>query len=282
MIKTIYENIDFDNSSVMPFTFSNTARRSFISGANWHKEIEIMLVTEGEGYILYDAVELNIKKGDVVVINSNVVHVVVGRPLVAFNFVIVGEEFFQQNGLCFETFYFSPVVNDDKIRMLYEELNIDMKEYRKCKGDKIDLSPMIYAKLRCNLLGLIIDLCTRYNINKNDVAGAGNRKNLRHIKKAMEYICNNFSEPITLDEISEKTGISKYYLAREFKRCTGQTIFHYLNFIRCKHAERLMKLGTSVTDAALDSGFATPPYFTKTYKSVMGRSPSEFKKNMKK
>ena len=110
----------------MPFTFSCTSRREFIGDANWHKPIEIMYVTEGEGYILYDAVEMYIKKGDMVVINSDVVHVVVGRPVVDFVFVIVGEEFFQQNGLDFKSFYFRPVINDDKTRMFYEELYNDM------------------------------------------------------------------------------------------------------------------------------------------------------------
>ena len=74
--------------------------------------------------------------------------------------------------------------------------------------------------------------------------------------------------------IAAMCGITKYHLAREFKRITGQTVLTYLNALRCKKAQLLLSEGKTVTEAAFESGFESLSYFSRTYKRIMGAPPS--------
>lgn len=90
----------------------------------------------------------------------------------------------------------------------------------------------------------------------------------------MVYIRQNMKSCLTLEDIAAYVGISKYYFTREFKRITGQTVFEYINVVRCKEAKRLITQGMTVSLAAQTCGFENLSYFTRTYKKCIGELPS--------
>ena len=49
-------------------------KNSFLNEQNWHENMEIQLFTEGEGTVLLNGEKYAVKKGDIVVVNSNVLH----------------------------------------------------------------------------------------------------------------------------------------------------------------------------------------------------------------
>ncbi|MBQ8605767.1 MAG: AraC family transcriptional regulator [Clostridia bacterium] len=98
------------------------------------------------------------------------------------------------------------------------------------------------------------------------------------VARAIEYINTHFAEPVTVDEISEHVGFSKFYFCRKFKTVTGKTVVDYINMMRCINAKRLIKSGQyNVSESAFMSGFHNLSYFSKTYIKHMGNSPSEEK-----
>lgn len=104
------------------------------------------------------------------------------------------------------------------------------------------------------------------------------KANNKMIADAIEYLNTHFSEPITVDEICESVGFSKYYFCRKFKAVTGKTVVDYINFLRCVNARRLIQSGQyNVSESAYMSGFNNLSYFSKTYIKHIGHSPSEEK-----
>ena len=81
--------------------------------------------------------------------------------------------------------------------------------------------------------------------------------------------------PLSLDTLASLCGVTKFHLMRQFKQYTGQTIFSYLNHLRCQNAELLIAEGNSITEAAYASGFESLSYFSRTYKKHMGTAPSK-------
>lgn len=100
--------------------------------------------------------------------------------------------------------------------------------------------------------------------------------------KIADYINEHFCEDINVNSISKEFFISRTKLSRIFKKYSGTGINEYLNTLRIKNANYLIENGTSITDAALSSGFSSIRTFNNVYKIIMKTTPSEhLKKQIK-
>jgi len=99
------------------------------------------------------------------------------------------------------------------------------------------------------------------------------------IKKAIEYIVLNANNTnISLDEIADFTGISKYHFLRVFKKYTGFTPKHFIQNIKINNARKqLTNDGISLTQIAMECGFYDQSHFIRTYKKFYGGTPSKIK-----
>lgn len=102
------------------------------------------------------------------------------------------------------------------------------------------------------------------------------------ISKIISYIDQNYAEEIHLDDLANQFYISKYYLCREFKKCTNRTISQYINAARILNAQRrIMETDHNFTKIAADTGFASLTHFNRTFKAVTGLTPTAFRKTLK-
>ena len=84
---------------------------------------------------------------------------------------------------------------------------------------------------------------------------------------------------MTIGEIASHAALSKYYFCREFKKVTGYSVVQYINMTRCRTAEKLLVTGKlTVGEAAAATGYDNLSYFTRTFKTITGHLPGEYKK----
>ena len=235
-------------------------------GCNWHKNIEILLITEGECFIQYSADTFPLHQNDMVIANSNVLHRLYTQTGTRFFCLIIDNLFCSENGINIEEICFEKIVTDEGARRLFEDVTVCAKTYEETKTD---LSAAVF---RSAVLTLLVYLYAHHSAPTE--AGNSQTSSERHVKLALKYLHENFTHPITLDTLAALCGITKFHLARQFKQYTGQTVFSYLNHLRCKNAELLIAEGSSITEAAYASGFESISYFSRTYKKHMGASPS--------
>ncbi|MDR7318077.1 AraC family transcriptional regulator [Brevibacillus nitrificans] len=101
------------------------------------------------------------------------------------------------------------------------------------------------------------------------------------LRKAMDYIHDDFSNELDLDTLSNASGISKYYLIRLFREYVGQTPSQYIADYRLRHAEQLLrKTSCEVTDIAFEVGFGSLNTFERLFKKKYGMTASEFRKRV--
>ncbi|MBD5542753.1 MAG: AraC family transcriptional regulator [Lachnospiraceae bacterium] len=99
------------------------------------------------------------------------------------------------------------------------------------------------------------------------------------IRLISEYIDTHFQEDITLDALSTNFYISKYHLAREFKRITGSTPGSYLLGKRISNAKRLLRFtSASIEEIGASCGIPDAGYFTKVFKRAENMTPREYRK----
>nr|WP_315158552.1 AraC family transcriptional regulator [uncultured Flavobacterium sp.] len=98
------------------------------------------------------------------------------------------------------------------------------------------------------------------------------------MKTVYEYVQNNFSEKISLEDISNVARMSCISFNRFIKKRTGKTLVNYLNDIRIGYASRwLIEKDLGVSEVAFKSGFNNIAHFNRTFKSIKKCTPSEYR-----
>lgn len=93
-----------------------------------------------------------------------------------------------------------------------------------------------------------------------------------------EYLDQNFSSRITLDDLATRFYINKYYLTRVFKEQYGQSITAYLQNVRITHAKQLLRFtDKTVEEIGLECGLGQLHYFSRVFKEVEGVAPSVYR-----
>ena len=79
------------------------------------------------------------------------------------------------------------------------------------------------------------------------------------IVSVLKYINEHYRSVVTLDDLSDKVGISKFYLCRRFHEVTGATVMEYLNNVRLtKVHNMLLNTKNSIDDIAFEPAFPPP------------------------
>ena len=95
------------------------------------------------------------------------------------------------------------------------------------------------------------------------------------INSIIQYINENLTENLSVDSISEKFFLSRYYLMHTFKEDTGYTIGNYITIKRLSLAQTLIDSGVPIAEAADQAGFGTYSTFFRAYKKTYGTSPKK-------
>lgn len=99
------------------------------------------------------------------------------------------------------------------------------------------------------------------------------------IGKVRAYIDSNLSEEISRQSLANQFFLNQDYLARLFKKETGQSLSTYLQQQRMHEAQKLLlQSPVSVKDIAGQVGFNNSSYFTQIFRENMGMTPNEFRK----
>ena len=105
----------------------------------------------------------------------------------------------------------------------------------------------------------------------------------RVIVDAKLFIKKNFSNEITLEEVSKSVSVSPHYFSRLFKEETSENFIEYLTKVRIDRAKELMKTSNlSIKEICYKVGFADPNYFSHIFKKTEKLTPSEYIKNCNK
>lgn len=238
------------------------------SYSNWHENIELLYFLEGRATVSSNERQIEVGAGELAVINANHIHAIRADTDIHYIVLIVDRSFclanhFDPNGVLFR-----PLVRDAGITHLLDTL---LAEYR--EEEAPHRIPLIRARVLSVLALLLRDHC----------AAEGSEEESPHllasIKEALGYLHAEYAEPLTLDGLAATAGISKYYLAREFRRLTGMTVIEYLNALRCEKAKPLLSEGReSIEAVARAVGFSGATYFARVFRETVGMLPSEYRK----
>lgn len=110
-----------------------------------------------------------------------------------------------------------------------------------------------------------------------DQARAGTKKT--ELLQIKQYLDENYAKKITLDNLSERYFINKYYLTRVFKEQFGVSIGDYLLGVRITKAKNMLRFtDKSAEEIGRECGIGDVYYFSRVFKKVEGIRVREYRK----
>lgn len=99
------------------------------------------------------------------------------------------------------------------------------------------------------------------------------------IDTCTRYMEEHYQEKISLEEISEKLEVSKYYLIRIYKDINKTTPYEYLTIYRVNQAKKMIReKAGSIEDISSKCGFLNANTFIRAFKKYVGMTPTSFKR----
>lgn len=107
---------------------------------------------------------------------------------------------------------------------------------------------------------------------------------IRRIHKVQDYIEEHIGQPLSIEELSDAAGFSKYHFSRIFQGMLHEPPAHYVNRIRMERALFLLahRRDKNMTDIAYELGFTDSAIFSRAFKNYYGVSPREYRQEYSK
>lgn len=134
-------------------------------------------------------------------------------------------------------------------------------------------------QLVLDLLQQIVSIVNNQSL-EDDLNGSLRMNHIATIERAKDFIHQNFSMDISLYQIADHSCVSPFHFSRVFKKFTSFTPHQYLQNVRLKHGQVLLKSSSlPISDISCQAGFNSADYFATAFKQKYGASPSGYRKN---
>lgn len=98
------------------------------------------------------------------------------------------------------------------------------------------------------------------------------------LRRVLDYASAHLDQPLALRTLAGLAGMDLYRFVRAFKQSTGLSPHRYLLQARIARAKQLLSnRALSVTEIALQTGFATPSHFSVTFRRIVGTTPRAYR-----
>ncbi len=232
--------------------------------SNWHENIELLYCIEGKGHTIIDSMPVKMEEGTVTVVNSGMMHYTTAdSDILKYYCLIIDTTFLQKLGLDVERTILSEYIADHR---LSEYFNAIVTEH----SNKKDFYENM---IKSSVISLMSYIFRSYSLGEKQ----GRTDNA--VKSSIKYICEHFKEDISVSNVAEYVGFSRFHFSRRFKESVGFTIKEYIQIMRCREAEDMLRTHKyTVSEVATVCGFSDVSYFTKTFKRFFGYLPSKLKR----
>lgn len=263
------------------YTSYHTERQEDMIPWHWHDEIELIYLAGGKMKVKIPSASFLLEKGDMVAINSNVLHYAsaVGechlRSLVFSPALIAGNA-----DSVYARKYIHPLISCGSFSGLFvdrEVENISVWFNTAFESLARDTHGFEFT-VRENLSRICFYLYEQFEQQLDEKEHLSNQDDLR-IRKMLEFIHANFAEKLSLSDIANSADVSERECMRCFQKRIQISPVQYLLKYRIRQGAELLRSdqGKSISEIATDCGFDSPSNFTKLFRRFYDCTPREYR-----
>lgn len=232
---------------------------------------KIIFVQQGHGQLIYGDSRLGVQTGTLVLMNPERQRFSLQIDSDSVDVVILGVENtgFTRDGQTFTQPYLIHSGQEHNyaffINKIIDELHTKAPSFEDACNHYLEL--------------LLISMQRDTEITCNSFIEDKSNQDCQNIK---EYLDEHFSENITLDTLSEKSGMNKYYLVHSFTKQYLRSPISYLNEKRIDESKKLLEnTDHSIAEIAQLIGFSSQSYFSQAFKKKTLMTPNEYRHSVK-
>lgn len=277
ILNGIHETVSFEDSPTM-LVYDNTDYEEY--PLHWHTPIEIIMPVEGGYHTECNNVEIELNTNDILFIPPGVLHRLYaehGRRIIFqidVNLLSAFDEFESFMNISQPALIITPAAFPN----VHAEC---VKLMEGIKEEYFSEEPLRDAAICSKLLQMLVLVRREYTKRDDRFVEIKPNKQQEYVEKFIficDYINQHCTENLSLDDVSDIAGFSKYHFSRLFKEFTGTSYYKYLNVRRISYAEKLLlDPEINVTEAAVRSGYNSISAFMRMFKIVKNCTPTEFR-----
>jgi AraC family transcriptional regulator len=150
------------------------------------------------------------------------------------------------------------------------------------RGLQARLAQQLYREFRCRdaasalaLEGLALELIA--SVHRGAYATGRSRKHPQWLANAHDAARDRCAEELTVAKLARESGVHPAHFARAFRAAYRCSVGEFVRCARVERAcEQLRRGGVSIARVANDLGFYDQSHFTRSFKRVVGLTPSQF------
>ena len=96
------------------------------------------------------------------------------------------------------------------------------------------------------------------------------------VRRARAHLRERWDQRVTLMQLSDAAGLSRFELVRRFRECSGVTPHAYQTNLRVEEARRRLAAGAAPAEVAAACGFADQPHLNRVFKRAVGVTPGRY------
>lgn len=251
-----------------------------------HKNFELNLITSGAGRRIVGNHISSYTPGDLVLLGPNISH--------CWEVLDVEQD---REPECIVTHFYENIISSDFFNIPELEDVIELLKMADSgilfKGPKIEKVAVVLARM-VELKGLerYIELLKVFNhllkVEDREFLALPSSlpntydKDKEQIDKIYEYVFQNIQEGINLKDASKLVFMEPSSFCRYFKKKTNQTFMEYVKSVRIGIAAKLLaETDKPITHICYECGYNNLANFNYYFKVIMGKTPSEYRKDFK-
>ncbi|TDF36634.1 AraC family transcriptional regulator [Alteromonadaceae bacterium M269] len=102
-----------------------------------------------------------------------------------------------------------------------------------------------------------------------------------HRKLTRNFILSQFTEKLSIHDMSELTGLSVFHFAKMFRLSFGLTPAESVILLRVERVKQLLLTDASLADISLWAGFSHQSHMTQSFRARTGKTPAQYRKLLK-
>lgn len=262
---------------------------------HWHEEYEIIYVKEGLFHFLINGQIFHVTKGQALLIDQCAIHTFLKdtnadlSPQAMYVSILFGQKFLFPSASSHISQQFYAEILPQRVslsQLITEEDNWKQEILSQIR----QIDKLSYAASE-NALSIQISLLTILNTLRKEKSYHILQNHLmvqnKAVREALLYIHQHYDEKLSVHEMAEALHISVNHFIRLFKFMLGMTPQKYIQTYRIKQAAATIKqfsndASLSISEIAAGAGFSDANYFTRSFKKVMGMTPSQYQSNVSK
>ena len=252
--------------------------QTFPSRLHYHDYFELVAIEAGDIHYICESDTYRPKTGDVLLIPPGMFHMSVIRC----NETLYSRHVFYLDPNALDMFGCNVLteflkVQNNKLAVL--SLNVQESEELFSLLCKLDKTLLCKEKPTYNALskGILIQIFFLLN-QGNWGRGDGHTPLPENISAVKKYIDDNFRELRSISEIATHFFYSREYISRLFRKHFNTNVSEYIMARRVSYSQSLIEQGYSISEACYQSGFENMSTFIRSFRSITGTTPSEYRK----